>query len=314
MIKPSDISIPNLIIAGAPKCGTSSLFDWLAAHPEAQGSSPKEPFFLMDSDHPLMNKKANFHKDGWGGYQEFFTGKNANPRITFEATTHYLYQQTAIEAISKLENPPFIIFLLRNPSERLFSSFVFTKNNLAGFKKELSFEDYVDIVVSNNESELKKYIDRKESLYVLQHDLRYCQYVDFLERWIDKIDKTKISIFTFDDLKNDPKMVMDAICHNVGIDEKFYENFNFVSKNPSYSIKGKKLHRIISKYRSFIPHSKAKELTKSIYYKFQNHKKKQEAINEHTREVLDAYFAPYNQRLAEMFDLNIVKWQKENAY
>jgi len=41
---------PNLVIAGAPKSGTSSLFFWLAAHPEVCGSQKKETYFLADKD------------------------------------------------------------------------------------------------------------------------------------------------------------------------------------------------------------------------------------------------------------------------
>jgi len=36
---------PNLVVAGAPKCGTSSLYFWLAAHPEVAASREKETFF-----------------------------------------------------------------------------------------------------------------------------------------------------------------------------------------------------------------------------------------------------------------------------
>jgi hypothetical protein len=54
------MSLPNLVIAGAPKCGTSSLFYWLADHPQACGSTVKETFYLMDEEHPLRRKRKVF--------------------------------------------------------------------------------------------------------------------------------------------------------------------------------------------------------------------------------------------------------------
>jgi hypothetical protein len=64
--------LPNLIIGGAPKCGTSSLFQWLADHPEVCGSRVKEIFYLMDRDHPLLKAESNFHNHGLCGYESYF--------------------------------------------------------------------------------------------------------------------------------------------------------------------------------------------------------------------------------------------------
>ena len=50
--------LPNVIIAGAPKCGTSSLYFWLSAHPEVKASMVKETFFFADEVN-RFNKNAN---------------------------------------------------------------------------------------------------------------------------------------------------------------------------------------------------------------------------------------------------------------
>src|SRR5688572_5812110 len=42
--------LPNVIIAGAPKCGTSSLFRWLTDHPQVGGSTMKETYFFIDPE------------------------------------------------------------------------------------------------------------------------------------------------------------------------------------------------------------------------------------------------------------------------
>src|ERR1044072_6556741 len=148
------MSLPNLIIAGAPKCGTSSLFSWLAAHPPPYGSQLKETFYLMDEGHPLRRKESKYQPLGLDGYQGCFSDCSEHHRIIFEATTHYLYQQTALEVLSKLNPRPQIVVLLRKPSERVYSSFQYSKNNLANVRRELTFSRFVDELQQNSDSEL----------------------------------------------------------------------------------------------------------------------------------------------------------------
>ena len=63
---------PNLVVGGAPKCGTSTFFRWLSSHPDVCGSEPKETFFLMDRDSPLLNRDCNVHEHGLQSYGSFF--------------------------------------------------------------------------------------------------------------------------------------------------------------------------------------------------------------------------------------------------
>ena len=44
------MTFPNLVIAGAPRCGTSSLFRWLADHPNVCTSAATETRYLLDAD------------------------------------------------------------------------------------------------------------------------------------------------------------------------------------------------------------------------------------------------------------------------
>ena len=59
--------LPNVIIAGAPKCGTSSLYFWLSAHPEVKASMVKETFFFADEVN-RFNKNANIIEHSLADY------------------------------------------------------------------------------------------------------------------------------------------------------------------------------------------------------------------------------------------------------
>ena len=58
------MALPNLIIAGAPKCGTTSLFRWIDEHPEAEGSSVKETCFFVDPQSHVFDPSSNFASGG----------------------------------------------------------------------------------------------------------------------------------------------------------------------------------------------------------------------------------------------------------
>ena len=66
------MTYPNSIIAGAPKCGTTSLFYYLSSHPEVCSSNIKETRYLLDKDDALFNKKRNYYIDGIEGYKHYF--------------------------------------------------------------------------------------------------------------------------------------------------------------------------------------------------------------------------------------------------
>ena len=135
--------LPNLVLAGAPKSATSSIYDWLASHPQTCASEQKEPFYLMEEGHPLINEDTNYHTDGLSGYEELFSHCSSTADVVFEATTHYLYSQTAVDVLSRVEPVPHIVFSFRKPSERVYSAFRFTKYTLARMTEDLSFAEYV---------------------------------------------------------------------------------------------------------------------------------------------------------------------------
>ena len=124
--------LPNVIIAGAAKCGTTSLFHWLSDHPEVCASKEKELCFFYDKDWPLWNKKVkyNYHLNGLEKYQNLFEHcKSVNAKVVIEATPNYLYSRTALNVIPTLNPRPKILFILRKPSDRVYSIYQFFKNN-----------------------------------------------------------------------------------------------------------------------------------------------------------------------------------------
>ena len=82
---------PNLFLVGAPKCGTSALHDYLAGHPDAFMSTPKEPHhFCPDVNAPFAVRDE-------AAYRTLFKG--ARGRVVGESSATYLVSRVAAEKI-----------------------------------------------------------------------------------------------------------------------------------------------------------------------------------------------------------------------
>jgi hypothetical protein len=99
---------PDFFIAGAPKCGTTALFEYLVQHPRVFMPPMKEPnFFCTD----LRTKGPTYTEEQ---YQSIFAGAPASV-LTGEASALYLYSQVAIERLMNYNPDAKVIVMLRNP-------------------------------------------------------------------------------------------------------------------------------------------------------------------------------------------------------
>jgi GrpB-like predicted nucleotidyltransferase (UPF0157 family) len=106
---------PNFFIAGAPRCGTASLYSYLKQHPEVWVSVVKEPHFfgsdLTVQPHTVREEEL---------YLELFAGAGDRPRVG-EASVWYLSSQKAPLEIREYAPEAKIILLLRDPAQMAYS-------------------------------------------------------------------------------------------------------------------------------------------------------------------------------------------------
>src|ERR1044072_1565990 len=303
------MSLPNLSLPRPPKGGTSSLFSWLADHPQACGSIVKENFYMMDERDPRGRKESNYQEQGLDGYQACFSDCSEHHRIIFEATTHYLYQQTALEVLSKLNPRPQIVVLLRKPSERVYSSFQYSKNNLANVRRELTFSRFFDELQKNSDSEMIGEYAR-ESAYVLKNDLRNSRSIEYLSLWVERFGNEFVKVFLFEEMKKEPRAVMHDFARRVGIDPSFYDDYHFQARNETVGVSYPALHRVARKLNRAIPRGNLRNALKTVYLKAQSGKTANGKTPEDRQSLaaLDRHFQPFNQRLAKEMGLNLSLW------
>lgn len=304
------MSLPNVVIVGAPKCGTSSIFTWLTDHPEVCGARVKETFYLMDSGHPKLKQDSNFHDHGLDGYKNYFDHCQGH-KIVVEATTHYIYQQTSLEVLSSLTPTPHIIFVLRKPSERIYSSFQYTQNNLANLDKDITFSEFIAMIRNGSIKALSTHFTSPTNAYVLTRDIKYSQYIDYILLWLTQFDQEYIHIFLFEVMKKNPYAFMYDLATRIGLEPSFYQTYDFTKKNETFYIRNQPLYRQARKVARLIPQNLIKHFLKRAYLKVQAKPAgvQRTLEDQTTLMALDHYFQPFNQRLAHELDVDISIWE-----
>jgi hypothetical protein len=215
-----DIKLPNLFIVGAPRAGTTSLYNYLKQHPEVFMSPIKEPHHFARKDiYEFLDEISppKIISDFKEYISLFRDGKGK--KIRGEASITYLYSKSATREIYELIPDAKIIISLRNPIERALSHF--------------KLDILHGIIIAKSFCEAIK----KRPLYLWMG-----LYYEHVKRYIETFPKQNIKIIIYDDLKNDPLYVMKDICRFLEIDENYVFNIDLKKYNASLMPKNVYFH------------------------------------------------------------------------
>jgi hypothetical protein len=224
-----------LIIGGTSKAGTTSVFNYLAGHPQICPST-KETRFFLDPDYPLVSTKR-YQENGPETYLSFFNCESLQPKDNWrlEATPDYLYSANTPHVIRQtLENVRFI-FILREPISRLLSWYRFGQA-MNEIRSSTTFDDYVGIQRETGGSFRDGY--RHPAFAALQHG----RYSIYLKRFVEVFGTAAIQIFFYEDLRRDSFSFMTAICRLLGINETYFRNYSFNVVNKGVDVRSPYLH------------------------------------------------------------------------
>jgi hypothetical protein len=277
------LQFPNFIIGGAPKCGTSSLYFWLSAHPSACSSREKETFYFAP-DENRFNQQHHFPKHGYEGYADLFEHCRGN-KVVFEATAPYIYYTSAIEGLKGLPELPRLLFILREPASRTLSQYLFERYRTG--RVSWSYEGYLS------------------EPGILDHG----HYARYLEPWLASFGRDRIRVVLFEAVMENPKQAMRELATWLGIDPQFYEDFDFAIRNETVAIKRKMLHQLGLRIQPWVPHWMQEKLL-PLYLKI-NAGKRPQATAEERRltEQLKHSYQSSNQELSKLFpELDLSPW------
>ncbi|WP_118828432.1 sulfotransferase family protein [Salinibacter ruber] len=198
--------LPDFIIGGAPKCGTTALFHYLDQHPEIYTSTPKEPHFFARKagDKEVKGKKLTREE-----YENLFEEKHPN-QTAGEGSTGYLnHAEKAAPQISKIIPDVKLIFLLRNPVERDYSGYWYN--------------------LRRGEVPLRRTFS--ELVYSGDHWIFHGSnaYLKGLETFFEKFREEQVLVLLTDELRENSEAVVRRVCNHIGVDPGF--SFNLEARH-----------------------------------------------------------------------------------
>ena len=219
------IKKPNFFIVGAPKCGTSAMYDYLREHPDVFMPTYKEPhFFARDFEGQRLNRFRDEKK-----YLALFKSAQNETRIG-EASVWYLYSRVAAAELRAYDPDARIIVMLRSPVEMLYSLYhqlVYTRNeDLTTFREALAAEP---------DRKMGKRIPRR--LHTMVETLYYRDIVKFTEqiqRYFDAFGHEQVHIIIYDDFKANTPQVYQHTLEFLEVDPDFVADFRVVNPNKFY--------------------------------------------------------------------------------
>jgi hypothetical protein len=202
--------LPNFLIAGAAKSGTTSLYYYLKDHPDIYLSPVKEPCFftseILNICRQGVDDDKKFYIKTFEKYCELFRGAPGKKAIGEASTdTLYHYEET-IPAIKRLMVEPSIIILLRNPVDRAFSAYLhLVRDN----RESLSFEQGL----AAEEERIKR------NWQCIWHYKKRGLYYDQVKAFMDSFKHVKVLLH--DDLKKNPESVIKEVYEFLGVDASY---------------------------------------------------------------------------------------------
>ena len=223
------MGLPDFMIIGAAKSGTTSLHEYLKLHPQLSFPKHKEPNFYALADqaipalgpakpevlrallysHSVLDRKQ---------YEGLFA--DTEDQLDGEASVRYLYFPNAPKRIHADVPNVRLIAILREPVARMYSHYCMNR------QLQLEPLDFSDAVAAEAE--------RRESGWGWDwHYTEVGRYATQLKRYFDLFGAEQILVLLYEDLVERPQWVIEEICRHLDVDDTYKPDMSVRSKPAS---------------------------------------------------------------------------------
>lgn len=210
---------PDFFIVGAPKCGTTSLVAYLAAHPAIFMARKEQHFFGSDLADIWPQPTASEYLASFAG------GASATRRG--ERSGWYLRSRLAAEEIHAFDPRAQIIAILRNPVEMLPSY-----HSMCLWRGWETIEDFGQALAAESDRRNGRRIPRTNRDNPWR--LLYRDVVSFsvqIERYFSVFGKNQVCVLSFDDLVQRPAETYKSVLEFLRLDSSFSPDFGILNPN-----------------------------------------------------------------------------------
>jgi len=274
--------LPNFIIGGAQKSGTTALRIYLTQHTEVYMVNKEIHFFDNDEN----------YKKGIEWYEKFFDGWKGEKAVG-EKTPEYLYDERVPERLYKVLPNVKLIFVFRNPVDRAYSHYW---HNMRSGQETLSFEKALEKEEKRIKNpECKKIHSYKDKgIYILQ-----------IKRYAEFFPKSQMLFILAENLKENREETLRKVLEFLEVEP----NFKFKDLEEKH-IGGMPRSMFLAKLAGS-KYIKNHKLVRDFIKKINTKKGKVPEMKPETRKYLHGYFEDYNRELEKFTGIDLNKWQNE---
>jgi hypothetical protein len=312
----SPFPLPNFMVVGAAKAGTTSIYQYLSQHPEVYLSPIKETNYFA-KDIPLDKIRKDYYKGGeldveayvntdlseqihiafvsqWEHYIKLYKNVRGEKAIG-EISNSYLYSQVAAREIHAVDPGMKIIMILRDPIKRAFSHYKMTLR--VGLVKDSFYEEVQ-----------RDYAAREKGFRVSHLYVEMGQYAAQVKRYLDTFPREQVRIYLFDDLKADAASVIDDMLRFLGVDPSQQVDTSFQANQASVPKNVQLVHFLrktgIRKLAKKISPRFVGEAAKKVIYK----DKDDLELTQRDRDFLRPLFEQDIQELERILERDLSHW------
>ncbi|NEN89698.1 MAG: sulfotransferase [Okeania sp. SIO3H1] len=235
------MNLPNFIVIGAAKSGTTSVWSYLKQHPQVFMSKPKEPNFFIfegvklpyysgpDDEETLIRKLYQGTITDFETYQTLFQDVG-EARAIGEASVRYLYFPQAAERIKKYIPDAKMIIMLRNPVNRLYSQYVM---NVRDLLEPLPLSE----AITAEDERISKNWD------CAWHYTKLSSYYNQVKFYLDLFSPQQIKVIIYEYFCRDTVGIMQELYRFIDVDDSFIPNCS--KSNSGYWPKSFLIHRLL---------------------------------------------------------------------
>jgi hypothetical protein len=297
------MTLPNFIVIGPPKTGTTSLNSYLKQHPRIFMCPIKEPgFFMLEEMHIPSNRSTKGYSiTHLADYERLFD-RVENQSAIGEASTRYFYSQKAAERIKHYIPSARLITILRDPAERAYSEYLMLRLNRQ--EKLPGFEQAVD-------RELKR--DAAQATDPAEGYIRGSFYYDHLQTYLARFPAAQLKIILYEDYLANPQKIMAEIFRFLDVEELTRIDTSDIH-NKSGIPRSEIIGRIFGSpgllkraLKRFVP----KQLWKKARLQLRNYNLQRPAMSPETRSKLVALYREDILSLQDFLDRDLSAWLNE---
>lgn len=296
--------LPNFLIIGAQKAGTTSLSLYLKQHPQIYIDGDEPHFFAFEGKRPKLLGPRAAETLFWKtrittleSYQKLFQHVTTEKAVG-ETSSYYLFIPETPKRIFHYIPHVKLIAILRNPVDRAYSNFWHCVR--------LGFEPCTDFVRALQEEEHS----RKHWGIVWQYKAKGCYYTQ-LKRYYEVFDHTQIRVYLNEDLAKAPEDMLKDIFGFLGVNDRFLPDVsskhNINPGIPRNMMLYKFLHKQhplygISKY--FLPGN----IRNQIISVLRNNNLKKATLSLKLRKQLIKYYREDILQLQDLIQRDLTNW------